>query len=256
MGFARGPFISSGLVWAIDYASPRSYLGSGTSVSDIVKNVADGDILNFGSRSGDIYTTDFNGGITRTSRSASTRTSTNNINNSSPITFDATAGDVAFSLECVWKPSGFASATYFGLENVLIAKGGFSTLNYLMQFNSTQLTFCHRSPNEGLKFTDFSTTFSTGNVYHTVLTVIDDSNGDGNVIGYNNGVNLGQTDLAGDPIQPDDDGDDPFYYPAGGGTNNVMNFDGTYFTARIYNKRLTDAEVLQNYYALKPRFGL
>ena len=24
---------------------------------------------------------------------------------------------------------------------------------------------------------------------------------------YNNGVNLGQTDLAGDPIQPDDDGD-------------------------------------------------
>ena len=61
-----------------------------------------------------------------------------------------------------------------------------------MQFNSTQLTFCHRSPNEGLKYTDFSTTFSTGNVYHTVLTVIDDSNGDGNVIGYNNGVNLGE----------------------------------------------------------------
>ena len=27
-------------------------------------------------------------------------------------------------------------------------------------------------------------------------------------------------------------------------------------TARIYNKRLTDAEVLQNYNALKPRFGL
>tara|TARA_B110001450_G_C17530491_1_gene444478 strand:+ start:157 stop:927 length:771 start_codon:yes stop_codon:yes gene_type:complete len=256
MGFARGPFISSGLVWAIDYASPRSYPGSGTSVSDIVKNVADGDILNFGSRSGDIYTTDFNGGITRTSRSAATRTSTNNINNSSPITFDATAGDVAFSLECVWKPSGFASSTFYGLENVLIAKGGFSTLNYLMQFNSTQLTFCHRSPNENLLYTDFSTTFSTGNVYHTVLTVIDDSNGDGNVIGYNNGVNLGQTDLAGDPIQPDDDGDDPLYYPAGGGTDNVMNFDGTYFTARIYNKRLTDAEVLQNYNALKPRFGL
>jgi len=257
MGFARGPFITSGLVWAVDYASPRSYPGSGTSVSDITRNLNTGTIESFGSVSGDSYTTDFNGGITRTSRSANTRTNIDkNIGDSSPITFDATAGDVAFSLECVWRPSGFASSTYFGLENVLIAKGGYATLNYLMQFSSTQLTFCKRSPNEGLKYTDFSTTFSTGNVYHTVLTVIDDSNGDGNVIGYNNGVNLGQTDLAGDPIQPDDDGDDPFYYPAGGGTDNVMNFDGTYFTARIYNKRLTDAEVLQNYNALKPRFGL
>jgi hypothetical protein len=256
MGFFRGPnIITDGLVFCLDYANTKSYIsGSGTSVADVLDNVPNLTLNNYPS-TGDSFNTLLKGS-TRTSTSVNTQTNVSNIDNSSPITFNASGSGASteFSLECIFQPSAFAASTYFGLENVLIAKGGFSTLNYLMQINASQLTFCHRSPNEGLLYTDFSTTFTAGNVYHTVLTVTDSQASQGNVRGYNNGEYLGETSLSGDPIQPDDDASDPLFCPAGGGTNNYMNFLGTYYTCRIYNKRLTSNEVLQNYNALKSRF--
>ncbi len=251
-----GPKITTdGLVFCLDYANTKSYVsGSGTSVTDVLGNVSNLTLQNYPS-TGDSFNNLLKGS-TRTSTSVNTQTSVSSILNSSPITFNASGSGASteFSLECVFQPSAFAAGNYFGLENVLIAKGAFGTLNYLMQINSSQLTFCHRSPNEGLLYTDFSTTFTAGNVYHTVLTVTDSQASQGNVRGYNNGEYLGETNLSGDPIQPDDDASDPLYCPAGAGTNNYMNFLGTYYTCRIYNKRLTSNEVLQNYNALTARF--
>ena len=258
MGFHRGPnIVKDGLVFCLDYANTKSYIsGSGTSVADVLGNVPNLTLNNYPS-TGDSFNNLLKGS-TRTSTSVNTQTNISAIDNSSPVTFNASGSGASteFSLECIFQPSAFAAGTYFGLENVLIAKGGFSTLNYLMQINSSQLTFCHRSPNESLLYTDFSTTFTAGNVYHTVLTVTDSQASQGNVRGYNNGEYLGETNLSGDPIQPDDDASDPLYCPAGAGTNNYMNFLGTYYTCRIYNKRLTSDEVLQNYKALTARFGL
>ena len=260
MAFSRGPnIVTDGLVFCLDYANEKSYVSGShnTVVSDILGSVDDLSINSYSSGNGDSFDTQYKG-VTRTSTSVGTSTSKSNIGNSNAITFIASGSNASteFTLECIFKPSGFSTDTYFGLENVLIAKGGFSTLNYLMQINSSQLSFCKRSPNEGLRYTDFSTTFTTGNIYHAVLTVRDSQTLQGNVRGYSNGVYLGETNLAGDPIQPDDDGDDPFYCPAGGGTNYYMNFQGTYYTCRIYNKRLSTEEVQQNYNALKSRFGL
>jgi hypothetical protein len=257
MGFHRGPkIITDGLVFCLDYANTKSYIsGSGNSVADVLGNVPNLTLNNYPS-TGDSFNNLLKGS-TRTSTSVNTRTNVSGISNSSPITFNASGSGASteFSLECIFQPSAFAAGTYFGLENVLIAKGGFGTLNYLMQINSSQLTFCHRSPNEGLLYTDFSTTFTAGNVYHTVLTVGDSQGGTGNVRGYNNGEYLGETNLSGDPIQPAPAGD-PLYCPAGAGTSNYMNFLGTYYTCRIYDKRLTSNEVLQNYNALTARFNL
>jgi hypothetical protein len=258
MAFAYSPkIVTDGLVFCFDYANTKSYISGSSTVSDIIGNVANGTITNINT-SGDSFNTQYKG-FTRTSTNVPTRTTISSIDNSSPITFNASGSGASteFSLECVFQPSAFAAGTNFGLENVLIAKGAFGTLNYLMQINSSQLTFCHRSPNETLKYTDFSTTFTAGNVYHAVLTVTDSQASQGNVRGYNNGEYLGETSLLGDPIQPDSDASDPFYFPAGGGTaNNYHNFLGTYYTCRIYNKRLTSDEVLQNYNALTARFRL
>ena len=252
------PIITDGLVFAMDMANYESYTSGSSTVSDIVGNVANGTITNINT-SGDSFDTQYKG-FTRTSTSVDTRTQTLDINDSSPVTFNASGSGASteFTLECIFKPLAFAAGTYFGLENVLIAKGGFSTLNYSMQINSSQLTFCHRSPYESLRFTDFSTTFTAGNIYHTVLTVTDSQASQGNVRGYNNGEYLGETSLVGDPIQPDNDNNDPFYYPASGGSspNLYSNFLGTYYVCRIYNRRLSSNEVLHNYNALKSRFNL
>ena len=254
MGGSSGPNIrTKDLVFCIDYADPNSYPGTGTDLFDCSNNeFTVGDIKGLGAGEGNGFTNQFFGGINTTSSVADTKTIFANIPNSSVLTFFTGS----YTLEAVFSPSGFADSTYFGLENVIIAKGGFSTLNYLMQINATQLTHCKRTPGESLIFDDFSTTFTSGSVYHCVLSISPDGN---EVTGYQNGVKLGTATIGGLEIGPDSDGSDPFYVPASGGTGDPieqMNFQGTLFTARIYSASLSEDDVIQNYNALKGRFKI
>ena len=260
MSFSRGPNISTnGLVFCIDYANEKSYPGNGSTVKSLMtvqgsSGLPSGTINSLGNTSGDQFITQGGGGINRTSASDPTRTRFSNIATTSHLSFFTGS----FSLEAVFSPSGFADNTYFGLENVLISKGPFSTLNYLMQFNSTQLSFCKRSGSEGLIFKDFSATFTSGSIYDCVITVDGgDSNGVNNTVkAYQNGVLLGSSSLSGNIIEPRPGTTEHLQVPANGGSgdNTSMNFQGTYFVARIYNRVLTDEEVLFNYESIKGRF--
>jgi hypothetical protein len=261
MSFSRGPNISTnGLVFCIDYANEKSYPGYGSTVKSLMtvqgsSGLPSGTINSLGNTSGDQFITQGGGGINRTSASNPTRTTFSNIATTSHLSFFSGS----FSLEAVFSPSGFADNTYFGLENVLISKGPFSTLNYLMQFNSTQLSFCKRSGSESLIFRDFNATFTSGSIYDCVITVSENITGNSanNVVkAYQNGVLLGSSSLSGNMIEPRPGTTETLQVPANGGSgdNTSMNFQGTYFVARIYNRVLSDEEVLFNYESIKGRF--
>ena len=261
MSFSRGPNISTnGLVFCMDYANVKSYPGSGSAVKSLMtvqgeSVLPSGTINSLQNTSGDQFITQGGGGINRTSTTAATHTTFSNIPTTSHLSFFSGS----FSLEAVFSPAGFADNTYFGLENVVMSKGPFSTLNYLMQFNSSQLTFCKRSGTEGLIFRDFNATFTSGSIYDCVITV--SAHGGGNtanntVKAYQNGVLLGSSSLSGNIIEPRPGTTENLKVPAhgGSGSNLSMTFQGTYFVARIYNRVLTDEEVLFNYESIKGRY--
>lgn len=260
MSFSRGPNISTnGLVFCMDYANVKSYPGSGSAVKSLMtvqgeSVLPSGTINSLGNTSGDQFITQGGGGINRTSATAVTFTRFSSIPTTSHLSFFTGS----FSLEAVFSPAGFADDDYFGLENVVMSKGPFSTLNYLMQFNSSQLTFCKRSGTESLIFRDFNATFTSGSIYDCVITVDGgDSNGVNNTVkAYQNGVLLGSSSLSGNIIEPRPGTTENLNVPAhgGSGSNTSMNFQGTYFVARIYNRVLTDEEVLFNYESIKGRY--
>ena len=260
MSFSTGPNISSnGLVFCMDYANAKSYSGSGSEVKSLMTVQGDsvlpsGTINSLGNTSGDQFVTQGGGGINRTSTTAATHTTFSSLPTNSQLSFFSGS----FSLEAVFSPAGFADNTYFGLENVIMSKGNFSTLNYLMQFNSSQLSFCKRAGSEGLIFKDFSATFTSGSIYDCVITVSEHGGGNSannTVKAYQNGVLLGSSSLSGNIIKPNGTSEN-LKVPAHGGSgdNQSMTFQGTYFIARIYNRVLTDEEVLLNYKSIKGRY--
>lgn len=260
MSFSRGPNISTnGLVFCMDYANKKSYPGSGSAVKSLMTvqgsaGLPSGTINALGNTSGDQFITQGGGGINRTSTTAATHTTFSNVPTNSHLSFFSGS----FSLEAVFSPAGFADNTYFGLENVIMSKGNFSTLNYLMQFNSSQLTFCKRAGSEGLIFRDFNATFTSGSIYDCVITVSENiaGNSANNIVkAYQNGVLLGSSSLSGNMIQPNGTSEN-LKVPAHGGSgdNLSMTFQGTYFVARIYNRVLSDEEVLFNYESIKGRY--
>jgi len=246
--------VEDGLAFYVDYGVKKCYSGGFSTPIDLAGISSPLVINGFGGYQGDAFTGAYLGGIYRTGRGAPDQTSSYiagaDIGLSSPLNIN-TGG---LTLECTFKPTDFATSTYFGLENVLIAKGAFSTLNYLMQINSSQLSFCKRSDSEGLMYSDISATFEPNYVYHCALVV---NTGGDEVSGYQNGVGIGsQTVSTTIPIKPKADGSDPFYFPAAGGTDDLINFQGIYFGARVYNRALTVDEINQNFSATKSRFGL
>ncbi len=257
MSASSGPdIVQDGLVFFVDYGVKRCYRGAGNTPTDLAGFSENLTINGFPLLSGDIgFTGEYLGGIARTGRNSPIVNTSSYINGSdiglsSPLNM-YTGG---FTLECTFKPLGFATGTYFGLENVLLSKGPASTYNYSMQFNSSQLTFCKRTSPEGLLYSDISATFETGSIYHCALVI---NTGGDLVSGYQNGSLLGSAAVSTtNAIQPKADGTDPFYFPNAGGNNYEMNFQGVYYGAKVYNKALTTDEVKQNFNAIRSRYGL
>jgi hypothetical protein len=160
-----------------------------------------------------------------------------------------------FTIEQIFKPTAYQPSTYFGLTNMLLNKGPASTYNYATQItNDTMFSFVKRSSGEGLRFHGF-TVPNMLNKINVITLVI--QNGDNPSIGtvscYYNGEFVSTISISGLPITANNN--DPFYIGGHGAVSNTM-FIGQYFSAKLYNKALSSNEVLQNYNALKRRYGL
>lgn len=227
-------------------SSPTTYLPTTTTYSsnittwgDLSKNTNNGTLVNnptFNNTNGGSIVFD---GVNDT-------VLTNSLPVNSPLSF--TSG--SFTLEHWIKPTGYRPNTYFGLTNMILAKGPSGTYNYATQVtNSTRLTFISRNNSENLKFYNFTVPSLTNVVSQAVFAITLTQ-----ILLYLNGTLISSLSLTGNPITPYSG--DIITIGGDGGAQANMHFSGNMYSHRIYNRTLSAAEILQNYNATKTRFGL
>jgi len=159
-----------------------------------------------------------------------------------------------FTLEHWIKPTFlwdgiYATSSYFGIANMIMCKGPASTYNYQTQVtNNTTLSFTKRTTPEGLIRKDFTVASLLNKITQVVFVITTTQ-----IILYVNGSLSGTQSITGLTIAPA--ASDPLFI---GSMNSVQytQFTGNMYIHRIYNKVLSDTEVLQNYNATRSRFGI
>jgi hypothetical protein len=232
MSFHYSPkIVTDGLVFCIDAANPKSFVNGNTTWNDLSRSGNDGTLINgptFDSTNGGSIVFD----------GVNDYVNVGNIGDYSTL---------SYTLESFVYPE-FDSSTF-----------GRNFLSKSTSCNSTEFTFEYgRQTN---KFTFVSrnditlvsnSTYPKNNWYHAVLSRTNNNNGTYTNRLYINGV-LDNTTTVN-------------YSPNGGNgiigiglsinCTNVGYWLGEIAMSRIYNKALTSSEILQNYNALKTRFGL
>jgi hypothetical protein len=246
--------VQSGLVFCFDPANPKSFISGSTTANDLKNNT----LLTFKNKqyfggTGDILTT---------------IVPTYDTNNKGSIYFN---GVNALSGDAIYLPTGDTSTninTYVTLSvwfkktsyptwvECPAAKGtnpGSQAFTFYLLSTSIYARLTTSTLNG---FTDISTTYNT-NVWNNAVLTYDGSN----MKLYLNGILKTSTPKAG-PIM---NSALPFhiacqynggYFPASAPSKTSEYFKGYISNVMIYNKALTADEVLQNYNALKSRFGL
>ena len=217
--------VEDGLVLCLDAANKKSYPGTGTTWTDRSGNVNNGTLLNEPT-----FTSNFGGGLI--CEETDEFIASDNV----------TATDYV-SVECWYTKDSEGSG-----EDIVWNKESCWELND----NDGNLSWALMASNRGWFWYDTGVDIAVGETAHFVLTY------DGNYVRfYKNGV-LGST----------------YTYPSGGVLANQTSCypklnsrhctrttvqnpgNHTFYQFRIYDRKLTDAEVLQNYNATKSRFGL
>jgi hypothetical protein len=215
--------ITSGLVVCLDPGNARSYAGSGTAWSDLSGNGLSATIGNsptFSSTNGGILTySGANVGATATTSSS---------------LFNVGTGD--FTVECWARVSSFAPYSLpFSLDDNL---NGAGITYYLAASPNNFRTWVANTANNSVS------QISTNTWYHLVISRLS-----GTVSKYINGV-LDSTHVASGSLS------------TGQSVKIAWRYDGSYnFTGSIgkvsfYNLALTATQVLQNFNAMRGRFGL
>jgi hypothetical protein len=231
MSYNNGPkSITDGLVLCLDAANSKSYIGSGTSWSDLSGNNNNGTLTN-----GPTYTSSFGGGIV----------------------FDGTNDYITIP-----NASGVNIGTVNHTENVWIKTSTtanqritfkrYGGLGYGYSLNISNGTFAYEilTPSNYIVITGPSV---TANTWYNVCVSIDRS-GAGRM--YVNGTQAATADYSSF-VGLDITNTYQLTLGAvessfGGGAY----FNGTIASVCVYNKNLSASEVLQNYNANKGRFGL
>ena len=235
--------VRDGLVLHLDAANVKSYPGSGTNFYNIAKpnqnlrGVLAGGALEI---SGGIVFDGTDDGIRVFNSDLNSYTVGDDVN-ISPTT--------NFTIEQTFKPTFLQTDSYYSLRNQLLRKGqGASTLNFWTQIDTdTTFKFYVRSNAENLKSVMFNTPSMTNNV-NTVTIIVNNLS----IECYHNGQYMGQQTMNSNPVAA---------Y-----TNDTMGigdfgvsqtyFTGTYYDCKLYNRTLTDAEIHQNFEALRGRYGI
>ena len=227
MGFYRGPnIVTSGLIFAIDAGSERSYPGSGTTATSLVSSNT-GTLTNgvgFGSGNGGHW--DFDGvddGIKFISEL--------NLSSYSSVTYSGWIKGLGVTSLDRWLSCTTGSTQYHNPDLTVSASG-------LLSYYFTTLTSGWTSTGISISGTEYN---------HVVFTFTNS----GGVELYVNGSSVYTASL------------NSITFPS---VSNIMignRYDlngeallGDIAAVRIYNRALTASEVLQNYNAQKSRFGL
>ena len=220
MSFTYSPkIVTDGLVFYVDAANPNSYVSGNTTVDSLVSNVT-GSLINDTDFSPDNQGSWVFDGVGDRITFDSTESTINNIGPKSTcniwIKYDTTGYAVLIG------GSSYSNGGYFFWAN---PSGAYSS--YMASYDLASWT-----------------SFGTGVWINYCVT----KNDSGNVIWYGNGQQLGTgTVNAASSIG---------FWSIGSYFNGGYSFNGNISNVQVYNRALSSDEVLQNYNALKGRFGL
>jgi hypothetical protein len=218
--------VTDGLVYCTDFANTLSYPGSGSSVTDLI-----------GSES----TSLFNSPTFITDNSGAM--SFDGVNDYMQTTAPVTLLDAPITVDVWARPQTTSS------DGTIVGNWGQTHENFLLYWDVGSTpnfrTLIRRSDLTSAATSD-STSCGTANVWNHVCVTGDSSN----LKLYLNGV-INQTFSFGTPA-PRTSGS--YNLRVGADSASARNLNGDIGPLKIYNKVLTDAEVLQNYNALKNRF--
>ena len=232
-----GPnIVINGLVLYLDAANPKSYISGSTTWNDISRSGNNGTLIN-----GPTYSSANGGSIVFDGIDDYVT----NIGTTS--TFSFIQNTAVFTLNVWVKPSVLGTAMYFMGNNdgTTNAKGFFfgklsnDRLWLAVTYNAASQFVISYQP---------SNYFTDTNWVNVTVSV----NGS-NAIAYKNGIRFGSPSST---IINFSTGDSQRTLAVGRVNNLGSNWSGNVAITQIYNRNLSDEEVLQNYNSTKSRFGL
>ena len=225
MGLAHGTnIVKDRLIFSLDPANPRSYPGSGTTVTNLINNTTGtiNNAVDFNSNNLGYWEFD----------------STDDLINPGTVFTDTTSKTLA----CWFNPSSFQS----GNTRHMVAKWNAGSSKRVIQLNMNNTTPIFFVSSNGSSNSSISGTSITANNWYYLVGVFDDDN---NKIRISlNGGDFTSTSYTAGMVS------DSTTNLNIGGQNGSGTFLGDISIVHIYNKALTQAEVTQNYNALKGRF--
>lgn len=225
--------VTSGLILSLDAANSTSYPGSGTTWSDLSGNGNNGTLTNGPTFSNNSLVFDGTNDYSTTPDSTSLRPS-------------------SFSIDTWFRP------TSFGTYNNIVAKAVNGPvwappyLSYMVRVSANgTLLECSTSTVGTYRALNVSYTFLVNTVYNISFTF---NSSTGAAIAYMNGNILSSTTHPAGSISYSTP---PVLIGASyGGSPAGEFFAGNIYNVKIYNTILPSSDILQNYNALKSRFGL
>jgi len=232
-----GPIVTDGLVFAVDAGNLVSYESGSTTTYNLTSSI-NGTLTN-----GVGFVPNYKGGWEFDGVD-------DWINFGNPTSGSEVSFTENFTIEQTFKPTGYQSSTYFGLENLLLVKGNLSTVNYLTQLNDdTTVCFIKRGNAESLQQHTFTVPSMQNKTNHLIFVIESNTT----LHCYMNGIYIGNKPISGQAIGPGTNSD-PFRITWPSAT--TMAYIGEYYNCRIYNRALSSNEVLQNFEAHRRRFGV
>lgn len=237
MSLAGSPIITAGLVVNLDAGNPASYPGTGITWTDLSNNGNNGTLIN-----GPTFSSANGGSIVFDGT---------NDNALLPINFFSYPSLTTFSISLWFKSSQSNGGTLFGQQNTNNPPSatGYVPVIYLQSNGLIRIEpFWTNSISNNI----VNTNPLNNNIWHCITTT------------YNNGTNklyvngAYVTERTGLSLV---NYTSTYYYMIGAGLATGRGLGSDYFSGNIsnfvfYNRELSLAEVLQNYNALKSRFGL